>query len=146
MMYSLKLYIIKIIAIVAVLQIGGLFINKPSFARLYTLTGAIILITALFSFPDIDFNLPKVNVSDNSTLPAFEDAFKKTFENNLADKITNSIYKNFNLNCKVDIETDMEHMEIYVLYDSKNISPDELSDYIKSVYCTQNDRVVINNE
>jgi len=145
-MYSLKLYIIKIIVVVAILQIGGLFINIRSFARLYTLAGAIILVITIFSFPDIKLKIYEADVTEKAVVPVFEDALEKTFEKNLADKIMKSVYEDLNLTCEVKIYTDMEQVEIYVFYENKNISPEELSNYIKSVYCSPKDRVVINNE
>lgn len=146
LMYSLKLYIIKIIVVVAILQIGGLFINIRSFARLYTLAGAIILVITIFSFPDIKLKNYEAGVTGKAVVPVFEDALEKTFENNLADKIMKSVYEDLNLTCEVKIYTDMEQVEIYVFYENNDISPEELSNYIKSVYCTPKDRVVINNE
>ena len=57
-----------------------------------------------------------------------------------------SVYEDLNLTCEVKIYTDMEQVEIYVFYENNDISPEELSNYIKSVYCSPKDRVVINNE
>ena len=145
-MYSLKLYIIKIIIVVAILQIGAMFINVRSYDRLYSLVGGIILIGTVLSVPDIKLNLSSPDILTQTEIPVLEDVVGKTFENNLQELIQEDIYQNYKIRCEVKIKTDMEKLEIYVICNSNSISDTELYNYVKNSYCTENDKVVIMND
>ena len=145
-MESIKLYIIKIIVVVAVLQIGGFFINIRSYNHLYSLVGGVILIATIFSAPGIKIDTNYLDLSHKEEIPAFEDTIENTFETRVEEMIAEGLHKKYKTQCRVEVDTDFEKLKINVFFDNELISNNEIYNYIKNTYCTEKDKVVINNE
>ncbi len=146
MMYSIKLYIIKVIIVVAILQIGSLFINIPSYKQLYAIAGGIILISTFFSLPATKVEFPDVNIPEKTEIADYQNIWQIESEKNIEKLIYDDLVKEYHLECIVEVQTDMKTLNINISYNNENVSPDQIYDFVKKKYCTDNDKVIVENE
>ena len=145
-MYNIKLYIIKIVVVVTILQFGSLFINTVSYKQLYAIMGGIVLMGTIFSVPDINVDFSGFEYAGDTSTVKFDELLNEEFEVSVEQLVKNDLQKYFNLNASVNVDTIDDSLVIQIIYDSEYIASKEIHDYIRNNYCTENDRVVVENE
>lgn len=144
-MDNIKIYIIQIIIVASIVQLGGLLVSGKSYQKLYKLVGAIFLMLTMFSFPKA--NLKQiVDTSINHSQPdeVGEDYISMEFTQKVSEKIRNSIQSQYGIESEVTVTTDKSYtaISIHVSYDGE-IEPVELKQYVIDNFCTQNDEVIV---
>lgn len=144
-MDNIKTYIIQIIIVASIVQLGGLLVSGKSYQKLYKLVGAIFLMLTMFSLPKA--NLKQiVDTSINHSQPdeVETDYISMEFTQKVSEKIRNSIQSQYGIESEVTVTTDESYtaISIHVLYDGE-IDPVELKQYVIDNFCTQNDEVIV---
>ncbi len=144
-MNNIKAYIIQIIIVASIAQIGGLMVSGKSYQKLYKLVGAIFLMLTIFSFPTAEIKQLS-DTSINYPLPddAGTDYIYTEFTNKVSEKIKNSIKNQYGIECEVTVTTDKNYsnMSIQVVCNNE-IDTTVLKQYVTDNFCTQNDEVIV---
>lgn len=148
-MSEIKLYVIKIIAVAAVVQLGGIFISRKSYQRLYRLIGGIFIILTMISFPHIKEYKLSVETFDEVYETEYTNKFLETqFTEKVSRKIADDIRNIYGVECDVAVSTNEEFsrllIEISGEYDENNI--DSIRQHVIQNFCTQNDEVILIND
>lgn len=149
-MEKIKLYIIKIILVAAVVQIGGLIVGSKSYQKLYKLIGGVFVIIAMISFPTINISeiTDDLNYETIETSLVQGDFIKSEFANRVSDKIKADIEDRFEKRCDVyvDIDDDFSKLNIRVSAAFDEESARLIQKYITESYCAESDEVIVVNE
>jgi hypothetical protein len=144
-MDNIKAYIIQIIIVASIVQLGGLLVSGKSYQKLYKLVGAIFLMLTMFSLPKANLK----QIVDNSINHSHPDEvgadyISTEFTQKVSEKIRNSIQSQYGIESEVTVTTDESYtaISIHVLYDGE-IDPVELKQYVIDNFCTQNDEVIV---
>lgn len=144
-MDNIKIYIIQIIIVASIVQLGGLLVSGKSYQKLYKLVGAIFLMLTMFSFPNANLKQivdNSINYSQPDEVGA--DYISTEFTQKVSEKIRNSIQSQYGIESEVTVTTDESYtaISIHVSYDGE-IEPVELKQYVIDKFCTQNDEVIV---
>lgn len=144
-MDNIKIYIIQIIIVASIVQLGGLLVSGKSYQKLYKLVGAIFLMLTMFSLPKANLKQIVDNSINHSQLDEVgEDYISMEFTQKVSEKIRNSIQSQYGIESEVTVTTDKSYtaISIHVSYDGE-IEPVELKQYVIDKFCTQNDEVIV---
>lgn len=146
-MSEVKLYVIKLIVLIIVIQIGNVFLSKTAYKRIFnSVCGVIIslmIVMPLFEFVT-SFRADITDRSDSKTKSYI--SFKDIFQNNLKKIIENDIRGCFNIKSDVEVNTDFSELKIIIHTETNNSNSNKIADYVKNKYCGEKDTVVIKNE
>ncbi|MBQ4527398.1 MAG: hypothetical protein II998_04925 [Clostridia bacterium] len=146
-MNTFKFYIIKIIIVSSVVQLGGLLITDNGFKKLFKLIGSVMLLVSIASVPgcdkqfDVNTNSQyNINISDfNSINEEFTENVEKIIENDLKERFSLEFFR-------VKVTSDYYTMKIYVNGMFSEAEKIEIEKHLKTTYCTSHDEVNVNNE
>ena len=145
-MSDFKLYIIRIIIVVSIVQLG-VVMSGQKYKKLYSLVGAIFIVFAMLSFPDFDFGYFNINYPSQTVIETGEDNIAKTFTDSVSKKIEEGIKETCNTEADVTVQTDENFSNLHITIAC--CCPEEISakinEYVKKTFCTQNDEVIITN-
>ena len=146
-MSDVKLYVIKLIVLIIVIQIGNVFLSKTAYKRIFnSVCGVIIslmIVMPIFEFVT-SFRADITDRSDSKTESYI--SFKDIFQNNLKKIIENDIRGCFNIKSDVEVNTDFSELKIIIHTETNNLNSKKIADYVKNKYCGEKDTVVIKNE
>ena len=147
-MDDFKLYIIRIIIILSIVQLG-IIISGEKYKKLYSLAGAVFIVFAILSFPKTDFfELFNISYPTQAEIGIGEENISTAFTESVSDKIEDGIKENYNIKANVTVTTDEKFSKLYITVDcdcSEDICV-KINDYVKKTFCTQNDEVITANE
>ena len=144
-MDNIKAYIIQIIIVASIVQLGGLLVSGKSYQKLYKLVGAIFLMLTMFSLPKANLKqIVDTSINHSQLDEVGEDYISMEFTQKVSEKIRNSIQSQYGIESEVTVTTDKSYtaISIHVLYDGE-IAPVELKQYVIDKFCTQNDEVIV---
>ena len=146
-MSEVELYVIKLIVLIIVIQIGNVFLSKTAYKRIFnSVCGVIIslmIVMPIFEFVT-SFRADITDRSDSKTESYI--SFKDIFQNNLKKIIENDIRGCFNIKSDVEVNTDFSELKIIIHAETNNSNSKKIADYVKNKYCGEKDTVVIKNE
>ena len=147
-MNDFKLYIIRIIIILSIVQLG-IMISGEKYKKLYSLVGAIFIIFAFLSFPKSDFfGLFNISYHTQAKIRIGEENISKAFTESVSDKIEDGIKENYNIKANVIVTTDEKFSKLYITVNCD--CPEDIcvkiNEYVKKTFCTQNDEVITTND
>lgn len=144
-MDNIKAYIIQIIIVASIVQLGGLLVSGKSYQKLYKLVGAIFLMLTMFSLPKANLKqIVDTSINHSQLDEVGADYISMEFTQKVSEKIRNSIQSQYGIESEVTVTTDKSYtaISIHVSYDGE-IEPVELKQYVIDKFCTQNDEVIV---
>lgn len=145
-MDDFKLYIIRIIIIVSIVQLG-VIISGEKYKKLYSLVGAIFIIFAIISFPDFNYANLSLFTSSNYQGEYNNETVAEAFTRSVCEKIKEAIEENYGIKSDVFVSTDESFSRLYIeiICDCDNELLATVEEYVKNNFCTNNDEVIISN-
>jgi hypothetical protein len=144
-MNDLKLYIIRIIIVASIVQLGTVIIG-PKYKKIYSFAGAVFIVFAMLSIPNV--NVEKFSISGYSDFETKDSTVSELFTNAVSQKVEYGIYNTFGIETIVDVLTDNEFTKIEIIVKCK--CSDEMAyrieEYVTKTFCTQRDEVVVLGE
>lgn len=146
-MSEVKLYVIKLIVLIIVIQIGNVFLSKTAYKRIFNSVCGVI-ISLMIVMPILKFVTSfRADITDRSDSKTESyTSFKDIFQNNLKKIIENDIQTGFNIKSDVEVNTDFSELKIVIHTETNNLNSKKIADYVKNKYCGEKDTVVIENE
>lgn len=145
-MYAYKRFVVYIIVLSFVVQLGKLILSKTKFNDIYkTSTSILVIIGILFYLKSFNFEVV-INELDNIDISYYGNQnIKYEFENNLERLIEEDIHNKYYVNLNVSVSTDFDKLSICLI--QNNISNiNDIRNYIFNKYCTPGDEVIISDE
>lgn len=143
-----KGYIIKIIVLCAMLQLGSFVISTESFKRLYKLVGSVMLMVSILNLPSCNAEY-KIPYTDPDYTVETDNNINQEFTENVKDVIYKDIKETYKIESfRVEVKSDYVSISIsiFVYGNFSDEIKDSLLKYIKSKYCTDEDEVIVKNE
>lgn len=145
-MDSFKQYIIRIIVLCAVVQLGSVLITNDGFKRVYKLAGSIMLMISFLSLPSCNTKLDFDFIEQNKTVST-DDLLNGEFTDRVEKMISDDLKENFKLQFfRVEVTSDYSSINISVYGYFTNDEIATVENYIKNKYCTSEDEVMVKNE
>lgn len=143
-MYEYKNFIVYIITLSFVFQLGKILLSNTKFNDIYKVSVTIIItVNIIYNFSSCNFiNDNHTNIS-NGVIEYDSVNIKKTFENKLEQTITRDIHNKYYVNLNIDVKTDMKKLLIYVYSNMNNDILMDIKKYISDKYCTPKDEVIL---
>lgn len=146
-MSAVKLYVIKLIVLIIVIQTGNVFLSNSEYKKIFNSVCGVI-ISLMIVMPMLKFVTSfRADITDRSDLKTESyTSFKDTFQNNLGKIIENDIQVSFNIKPDIEVNTDFSELRIVIHIKTEDLNPQKIADYVKNKYCGEKDTVVIKNE
>lgn len=144
-MNELKTYIIRIIVVAAIVQLG-VIVSGERYKKIYSLVGAIFIVFVILMIPSI--NLKEISFDDYKKIDFDEITISRQFTDNVSKKIKENIMVTFGIDANVNVTTDSSYSNICVTVACE--CSDELKyrieEYVKKTFCTPSDEVIMISE
>ena len=146
-MEDIKRFILNLTVVCLSLQIGNIFIPKEKYRKLYGIICAIIIISMILKAPVYELKLNSNEYTyESEDITGYSDSVKEEFLENINVKLQDDIYTKFGIESKVESDSDFQRIVFDIILYNCESDLDEISNYVRKNYCTENDEVYIKNE
>ena len=135
------MYVIKIIILCALIQLGSVIIHGKKYKKLYVLAGGILIVHTLFSFPPLSMDVADLWIAESEYVQTYE--IKPVFEQKVSETIKNNLFDNLNLSADVDVfvSEDYTSLKVDVICKNKDIDISLVEEYVKKTFLNEKDEV-----